>query len=690
MRNARAQKLVLTYLLFLGLPIVLGIHGGVKKDVLKPETETKKNGLTLSSSPTSASASSCGNVEVALTPSTGVYNDEITVSINISNNQCEICTFAFDLLYETSLFSYQGIERQNCLTSDWTMVDGNEITPGQLRIGGFAGSASCIQQTENGCLLTVKLKVIAQCGIYQDGYQSLITINSYTDDFKSYSPQPAQVVFSLICCGGNISLPSDLTGTAGDEIHIPVIIADNDNQICDFTFDFVFDPSVFEFKGIERSSVTQDWSTMDWSQVESGKIRITGSAGSGTCVPSLSSACLVKMKLMVKCVGYTSDTQTPIRIEEYNDGISLLCPRSFEVNFSYKSCPRLGDVNGDGLLTPGDAQEAFDIYLGRNTPSFCQLTTADANCSCPCNGKEHTQQNHCITPSDAQWIFDHFLGRLTLSLCCADYHCSSSSVMNLSEAPPFSPIKRMVYALPTIGNSEERVKVPIMVNNPERIRSFSLEMAYPHELLEYVGLKASPLTRGFAHVKGEEIWPGIIRIEGKGEKPIKGKKAGSLAVAIFHVKKGFYRRAPLVLYNLDGDIFSAETRNSWFVRHKYLKGKERYLSLGEGKEIGEMMVIPVEVTNAFDVKAFGLEVKYPAEKMTFIGVNPTHLTKDFLAVDGNEIEKGVVRIGGYSMSGIQDMFSGVLVELVFKVKELGAKIEIVKVMDDLEEFVVIH
>jgi len=44
--------------------------------------------------------------------------------------------------------------------------------------------------------------------------------------------------------------------------------------------------------------------------------------------------------------------------------------------------------------------------------------------------------------------------------------------------------------------------IPVMVNNPEGIRSFSLEMVYPQELLEYVGLLASPLAQGFEYVRG--------------------------------------------------------------------------------------------------------------------------------------------------------------------------------------------
>ena len=81
--------------------------------------------------------------------------------------------------------------------------------------------------------------------------------------------------------------------------------------------------------------------------------------------------------------------------------------------------------------------------------------------------------------------------------------------------------------------------------------------------------------------------------------------------------------------------------------------------------------------------------KYSADMMYFVGVKQTDLTRDFVAVDGNDIERGVIRIGGYSMSGIQDRQNGILAELVFQVRESGGELEIIKVMDDVKDFIVL-
>jgi len=38
------------------------------------------------------------------------------------------------------MFTYLGIDGQNTLTADWSMLDGNEIGTGQVRIGGYSGT----------------------------------------------------------------------------------------------------------------------------------------------------------------------------------------------------------------------------------------------------------------------------------------------------------------------------------------------------------------------------------------------------------------------------------------------------------------------------------------------------------------------------------------------------------------------
>jgi hypothetical protein len=231
--------------------------------------------------------------------------------------------------------------------------------------------------------------------------------------------------------------------------------------------------------------------------------------------------------------------------------------------------------------------------------------------------------------------------------------------------------------------------IPVMINNPEGVSHFGLEMYYPRDLLEYAGTLAAPLTQGLMQVRGEVETPGVVRIEGFGETGIERRETGSLSVVVFQVRGEAAGSAHIVLGNFFGDILDAEAGSSMFVCGEDVTGKERSLTLGHGRKSGGLLVVPLEVTDAFDMKAFGLEVTYEADKMTFLGVEPTELTRDFVAVDGNEVAHGVVNIGGYSMSGIQEMTSGVLVELIFQTSESGGDIAITRILDDLKDFLIV-
>jgi len=78
----------------------------------------------------------CGAIQIVMTPSLGTHEDEVEAFINISNNQCGVSSLGFDVFFDTNFFSYLGVNPQGCLTSDWSMMDGYEVSPGQIRVGG--------------------------------------------------------------------------------------------------------------------------------------------------------------------------------------------------------------------------------------------------------------------------------------------------------------------------------------------------------------------------------------------------------------------------------------------------------------------------------------------------------------------------------------------------------------------------
>ena len=672
MEKNSSVKLILGIVLFFGFSAAVFVHAHAGAEGLPGQA-------------------ACGTVAIQLSPSTATSGDEIEVQVNITGNQCEISSFGFDLLFDTGMFTYVGLEGQSTLTADWSMLDGNEINPGQVRIGGYSGTGTNVPTGQNGTLIKIKLEVSGQCGTYPDGQQSTITLDSYFDDLTAYLPQSVQDTFTLVCCSGDISLPADMEGAWGDLVFIPVNVAGNSSAICDFQFDFVFDPAVLEFRDAARSNAIQDWTALSWNQVSSGRIRVTGSAGTGTCIAASSSASMVVLKVMVNCVGYGSDTDIPVELDNYQSGIADLCPRTLEEDFLYRACPRLGDTNSDGNVTPGDAQTAFEIFLGKISPTDLQLTTADANSGCPCDGLQHVEANNCITPGDAQWIFEHFLLKRTLPVCSADYTCPQTAPMSF-QLPDFQvKARQVVYALPGMGEPGELVKIPILANDPDGIRVLRMDMLYPQELLEYRGILASPLTADFEYVRGEESVPGVVRIEGEsaGTKGIRSTVAGSLCVAVFQVKDGMTGSGRMDLCNLNDDLFEAEAASGIFKSVLPIED-EGTVALGRVGERGGKLYVPVRLTGALGLKAFGLEISVPEDKLNFIGIERADLTEDFVFVDGFQDADGTLKVGGFAAGPNQDRSDGVLVRMVFEIKEAGGEVRIVHALDDLADFIVIR
>jgi len=473
------------------------------------------------------------------------------------------------------------------------------------------------------------------------------------------------------------------TGTTGNIIKISIDISNNIQEINAFGLDFIYDSTLFTLKSIKKGSLTSDWSMIGGEEMPLGIITIGGAAGGGKAIYEDSKGTLVRIWLKVKCESFDTETESEIRIENYTDDIEGFSPEPCTADITLVPCSRVGDVNGDGAVTPGDAQNTLEIYLGKRAPEFCQKTTSDSN------GDEST------TPGDAQDIFDYYLGRRELPECHDDRSTGTSSTASFSslrktrDKKRLRPYKPKLYPLNTIGYSGKIVNIPIIITNPEGISSFSFEVNYLPELLEYTGIRRSQLTNEFDYLRGTEEIKGLVRVEGESEQPIKYNKYASLAVLAFRVKEGVNGNLPIIVFNQGKDLFNVEIDDGTFIGLEYFDEQKRFLSLGRAIIMPDRTLrIPIKVSTAFNIKSFGLEIKYPTEKMLFAGINRGELTKNFTAVEGNELEPGVVKLGGYSMSGIQERKPGMLVEIVFLIKEMDGKIEIVKLVDDIQDFII--
>ncbi len=159
------------------LAVILLVSAGCKKSPTTSELPAQQQAISLSVSPTSAGADTL-----------------VTVSIIIRGNTKEIRVFGMDAAFDANMFEFQGVVKGD-ITESWANVDGNELNPGELRIGGYMGSGSPVPAKGAGKLAEFKFKVTGHN--YANGQQSQVSIKQYTDDIAGFTPEPASVTFTL-------------------------------------------------------------------------------------------------------------------------------------------------------------------------------------------------------------------------------------------------------------------------------------------------------------------------------------------------------------------------------------------------------------------------------------------------------------------------------------------------------------
>jgi hypothetical protein len=529
------------------------------------------------------------------------------------------------------------------------------------------------------------------------------TTTSSTSSSTSISTTSSSTSVSTttsILPGGDIALVLDPNaGTWGNSFRGLVNIANNDNSVSAFGIDLTYDTSLFTYLGVERGSLTADWGTLSGNEVSPGLVRMGGFRGGGTEIPTDSSGSLVHTLFQVKCVAAADGLQKAFSIGAYTDDIAGFTPSPAADTFTYRLCSRLGDTNDDDNITPGDAQRAFEIYLGLLIPDDCQKTTSDANCS------------GATTPGDAQWIFEHYLGLRTLPTCCAEsmdaqieesFRTKIQSIsiipsLDHSQFPAQNPTQNpwRLSVIDTIGGPGERVLVPIISDRLDELDSFGFDVVFPADLMDYAGFIPGPYS-GHLEIDSQEIAAGLIQIHGKSrpkeestsdtppglsERP----EQGSLVLLAFDVKESAGKSGAVTLFNLRDGLFGSGVENGVFTHRGFRKTSQVSVLPGTARTLPDgTFSVPVLAGGTTGLKAFGFEVVFDPAKMQFIGVNSTPATARFIQIGANEIAPGLVRVGGYSASPILSDNHPRLVELIFlPVAGQASDIRIFQTTDDL-------
>jgi hypothetical protein len=176
--SSRKNSLSVLGFVFLLFLIASPIH--CKKSSTAPEVEVPVQEQT--------------SITITCSPSSGGTDTNFTAVISINNADREIKVFGLEVKFDADKLEFRRIEEGN-LTESWAAVDGNEISRGTLRVGGFMGSGNPITSGTTGNIAEVKLKVKGTS--FNDGQQSQICIENYTDDIAELTPHPSCVNFTL-------------------------------------------------------------------------------------------------------------------------------------------------------------------------------------------------------------------------------------------------------------------------------------------------------------------------------------------------------------------------------------------------------------------------------------------------------------------------------------------------------------
>jgi hypothetical protein len=133
-------------------------------------------------------------ISISCSPSSAKKNTIVSIPVHIRGNLNEIKVFGLELHFDPNMFQFQSCSSSG-LTSGWAAVDGNEISSGVVKVGGFAGSGKAIAVGSEGKIAIIRLIVTGDS--YGNGTQSQLQINTYTDAIAGMKPEPAKTTFTL-------------------------------------------------------------------------------------------------------------------------------------------------------------------------------------------------------------------------------------------------------------------------------------------------------------------------------------------------------------------------------------------------------------------------------------------------------------------------------------------------------------
>lgn len=465
--------------------------------------------------------------------------------------------FAGSLRWDPDALQYVASRR----TSEFEgVIDSDSVSFGVLRFDGANPNGI----TGNVPLLEVSLRIVGEAGLQTEltpVFSALAAARTLRDLLPFLRIEACQIdIFDRIACDPQACAASavifptapgaselvPVSGSEGDTVAIDLRVRRIPSFIRSFGVTLQVDPSQLTFLRAERGDLTQGFEFIDAAELtpNSGTI-VCGGIWLADFIAPLSSGVLMRLYFRVSGAHDSSE----ILLTDLTDHVAEFEPCCNR--FLLLGCNNDGDVNGDGVLTPGDALCAFQIYLGGQRPptdaacnnpgSDCEVVAADVNC------------DNQVTPGDALAIFLRYLARGEPATCFA----RSMALAAHAQAPPVLTITRRI--LPTDATQpDQRLQVSLRVPPNSGITAFGVQLAYHGEAWEFLGIERGASTADWQQLSGNVIGNGELRIGGFHTAPLASSEPGELVRLRFRLRQPGSLEAPVQVLALTDDLALAD------------------------------------------------------------------------------------------------------------------------------------
>ena len=285
----------------------------------------------------------------------------------------------------------------------------------------------------------------------------------------------------------------------GQPFVLPIRMFMNSSPVDSIGFNMSFDSRVLRFASGSPCNLTAGW-TCDFQLVGSDTLVVTGTGPEPIPVNSAGTLVCVEFDVLA-CL----PTTTLLQFDRLQGDLAGL--ETCEGRVYCGGCRSNGDVNGNGTLTPGDAECAFEIFLegetlptGCDVAGNCEIIAADFNCDLG------------ITPGDALEIFTRWLNRQAMPVDCA----AKPGAMAGRDAPAFgattSPYRLDPLRAEILGNGLRGV--PLDGMGVAAQAAFAGEIRFDSTRVRFVELVPRSAGAAWQGMGARLVGPGHLRIGG--------------------------------------------------------------------------------------------------------------------------------------------------------------------------------